>query len=399
MAKKTNSEELDLFYLKDSKSINKNKSKSKIKSSNSKKVNKIKTKKVNKSKLNKDNKNTPSKNKFDFDNEIIIGVTKIPEKNQKVKNNKSLKNKKIVKKNKIRKEEKLEKQISRKINIEDEKNNIRNNKNEINKRQKKRTQKKIKVTIPKTEEQIQKEIKLAKILKGVIIAIIVLTAIIVTMLSPLFNIKEVKVSGNSKISTDKIISLSNIQIGENTYRINTLSIKDKIKKNAYIEDVEIKRNLPSQIEIIIKERVATFMIEYINSYVYINNQGYMLEISNEKLELPILKGIKTSQSDIVEGKRLCNEDLEKLSTVLKIMEISEVNGINNLISQVNISNDNNYTLVMENEQKIVYLGDCSNLSTRILTLKAILERNQGIEGEIFIDKDLNTNYPVFRQKV
>lgn len=401
MQKKAKSEELDLFYLKDSKSKNKKKNQ---------------VKKVTKNKHTKSNKKnieTPSKNRFDFNDEIVIGVTKIPKEETKKK-----KTKKIVRKSKLNKkdEKKIDKKIDKKVktnqkvnttnatdirrtrNIKDELNSG-NNKIDQNRKSKKKVQKKIKVTIPKTQEQIEKEIRIVKILKVVIIIIILVTTIILTMLSPLFNIKEIKIVGNNKISAEQIISLSNILIGENTYRINKISVKNKIKENAYIESVEIKRNLPSQLEIKVEERVATFMIEYINSYVYINNQGYMLEISNEKLSIPILKGIKTSQNDIAEGKRLCNEDLEKLSMVLKIMEISNVNGIDNLISQINISDENNYTLTMEEGQKIVYLGDCSNLSTRILTLKAILEKNQGIEGEIFINKDLNTNYPVFRQKV
>lgn len=402
MQKKAKSEELDLFYLKDSKSKNKKKNQ---------------VKKVTKNKHTKSNKKnieTPSKNRFDFNDEIVIGVTKIPKEETKKK-----KTKKIVRKSKLNKkdEKKIDKKIDKKVktnqkvnttnatdirrtrNIKDENLNNENNKIDQNRKPKKKIQKKIKVTIPKTQEQIEKEIRIAKILKVVIIIIILLTTMILTMLSPLFNIKEIKVIGNNKISSEQIISLSNILIGENTYRINKISVKNKIKENAYIENVEIKRNLPSQLEIKVEERVSTFMIEYINSYVYINNQGYMLEISNEKLSIPILKGIKTSQNDIAEGKRLCNEDLEKLSMVLKIMEISNVNGIDNLITQINISDENNYTLTMEEGQKIVYLGDCSNLSTRILTLKAILEKNQGIEGEIFINKDLNTNYPVFRQKV
>ena len=41
----------------------------------------------------------------------------------------------------------------------------------------------------------------------------------------------------------------------------------------------------------------------------------------------------------------------------------------------------------------------SNLSKRMLNVKAIIEKEKGIEGEVFVDMDLNNSYPTFRQKV
>ena len=45
-----------------------------------------------------------------------------------------------------------------------------------------------------------------------------------------------------------------------------------------------------------------------NGYAYINNQGYILEVSQEKLDLPVIQGIKTSEEKIVAGNRLEKED-------------------------------------------------------------------------------------------
>ena len=54
------------------------------------------------------------------------------------------------------------------------------------------------------------------------------------------------------------------------------------------------------------------MLNFVNGYVYIDTQGYILEISEEKLELPIISGYKTREEKIVEGNRLEIEDLENL---------------------------------------------------------------------------------------
>ena len=46
-------------------------------------------------------------------------------------------------------------------------------------------------------------------------------------------------------------------------------------ENAYVEDVTIKRELPSTVIIEINERIPTYMLQYTDSYVFINNQGYL----------------------------------------------------------------------------------------------------------------------------
>ena len=159
-------------------------------------------------------------------------------------------------------------------------------------------------------------------------------------------------------------------------------VVQNIKEEAYVEDVQVVRQLPDRVQLIIKERVPTFMIEYANSYVYLNNQGYILEISEEKLNVPIIKSISTKEEDIKTGNRINNEDLEKLNSVLKIMETANGMAIGNFITYIDISNKQNYLVRMEEKKKTIYLGDDSNLSNKFLYAKAIIEKEDGIEGDI-----------------
>ena len=149
----------------------------------------------------------------------------------------------------------------------------------------------------------------------------------------------------------------------------------------------------------VTEREPSFMLEYGNGYVYINNQGYMLEISSIKKDLPILIGTSTSKEDYKDGNRLNEEDLTKLGTVIKIMRAAQANEIDKLITKIDISNSDNYTLYLETERKVAYLGDCSNLETRMLFLVGILDKEKENQGEIFINMNLNTDDAYFRESV
>ena len=56
-------------------------------------------------------------------------------------------------------------------------------------------------------------------------------------------------------------------------------------------------------------------------------------------------------------------------------------------------------MILESEDKTVYLGDCSDLSTQMLYIKKMIQREKNIEGEFFVNMDLNNANPVFREKV
>ena len=240
---------------------------------------------------------------------------------------------------------------------------------------------------------------LLKIIKWTILLMALAGAIMFFITTPLFNISDIQVTGNQKINSSVILSLSQVQTGENIYKYSKNQIKQNIKQNAYIDTVEIKRKLPSVIEISIVERTATYMLELENSYAYINNQGYILEISSQNIYLPIIKGFSTAKEDIIEGNRLCGEDLNKLEMVIKIMDCAINNEISELITTIDISDKSDYILVLETEGKKVYLGDASNITTRILYLKAILQKEKGIQGEVFINGNLTTDNVFFREKV
>lgn len=333
------------------------------------------SKKKNKKALKKDGQASNTKK---YNDEIIIGVTRYPEK--KVQNDTLPKNQK--KKNDKERKKRRNNQENR------EEYNVRVNNDKL-----------IKDNSEKKQNTYKVSKKKRRIIKIVCLLIILAGAVAFALLSPLFNVQTVEVIGNKQVSKEEIKSLSGIQLGENIFKISIVKTISSIKENAYINDVKIHRNIPSTIQIEVTEREPSYMLEYGNGYVYINNQGYMLEISSIKKELPIIEGVVTSKEEYKAGNRLEEEDLVKLSTVIKIMNSAETNNISSLITKIDISDKNNYTLYLDSENKKAYLGDCSNLETRMLFLAGIIEKEKGNTGEIFINMNLNTDDAYFRESV
>ena len=314
-----------------------------------------------KEKHKKKNKKTKKKKQksdnevINLDNEIIIGMT-LKEEPKKTKK------KKEQPKTKIKKTKK--------------------NTNKIQKTKKR----------PKTKK---KNIKL-KIVKWIFLLALLATAIILFLLSSVFNITYIVVENNKKISEQEIVNLSGLVKNENMFKTTNKKIKEGIKQNPYIEDVVITRELSGKVKLKVIERTPTYMIKFANGYAYINNQGYILEISEEALQLPIITGFKTSSEEIKAGNRLVVDDLKELENVIKIMETAKNTSIADIITEIDISNSNNYKLVIASEGKTVQFGDLNNINVKILKIEYILEQEKGREGEIYFQ---NTEKAVFREKV
>lgn len=234
--------------------------------------------------------------------------------------------------------------------------------------------------------------------KVIITIIIMIVAIVLIFASGAFNVSEIIVEGNSSISDEQIISFSGIEIETNLFAISKKDVVNKLKENSYIDDVEIKRNLPNKIKIIVDERQAEYVLQLANSYVYIDTHGHVLQISNNKPNVPIILGFTTDLSNIKENDTLDDTDLKKMNMIIKIMDTARNNDIANLITKIDVSNEKNYTIYLETQGKVAYLGDGQELNTRFLYIKSILKKQEGKNGEIFVNVDLNSEYVYFREE-
>ena len=324
-------------------------------------------------------------NLYKFDNQDYDSIN--IEQQEKINKKKAKEREKRIKQRKAKQKSQFDFDTETVIGITN-----KNNKNKQPNVQRRMTKKQAKIE--------RKKKKLKKIIKLITLFLLIIGGFVFALVSPIFNIKEIQVSNNNQIATETIISLSQLQLGQNLFRFNKNKIEKEIKTNPYIESVTIKRKIPSKIEISVKERNRNYNVEFLNGYAYINNQGYILEISDQKLDLPTIQGISTDAEQIVEGNRLNTEDLEKIETVIQIMNICKNYELDQKVSAIDITNKNNYIIYMNEEKKIINLGDESNLSTKMLYVPTILKENEGKEGTIYVNGDINNNFkPRFKEKV
>lgn len=264
------------------------------------------------------------------------------------------------------------------------------NKNKIRKEQEQRkrfTQEERKRK--KRKKRIQFFVKIFLLL-GIIIG-----GVTFAMISPIFSIKEVQVLNNEKVSSETIISLSELKTEENIFRFQASKVMSKIKENAYIENVKVHRKIPDIVQIEVIEREHNYSVDYLGKYAYINTQGYILEIAQDNKQKIVLQGIQSPEEQVVVGNRLNYEDLEKLEDVIKIMNAAKEYKLDNKITTIDIHDKNEYSIYLEEEGKKAFLGNHTNLSNKMLYVNAIIEEERGKSGEIFANGDLNHKFRVY----
>ena len=321
-------------------------------------------------KKEKGNKKNKQDTKYNAENEIIIGVTTKP-------------------KEKVR----VEKRTTTRTNVKSSKNKS-TNKNSVKKR-KLYKNKKTNFDTKTNKNELLKEKQIRKLnIKKVIVSIsfvlfIAICGTIYYLTTPVFNVSSIVVCGNKKNSIDIYISLSGININEtNIFSFTNNSIEKNIKEDPYVENVRLVKKFPNVVELHITERTVDYQISYLNSYIYLNNQGYILEITEEDKGILKIEGLISTEENIKVGQRLSNEELLKLDTILKVTNYIKYNNVESKLTKVIATDVSNYILEFAKESKIAYIGNSSSITEKMTAVAKILQAEKENEGKIYANEEL-----------
>ena len=249
--------------------------------------------------------------------------------------------------------------------------------------------------INKQKEMEKKRRKKRKATLIVTLLILVIGGISAYLLtSPSFNIQEISIKGNQLISNQKIIQLAEIKVGDNIFSKLGIVTKVKLKQNGYIEDAQINKIYPNKVEIEIIERKRQFQIKAESEgYIYIDEQGYVLEYAVDKLEIPTIIGMDITQADVGTLHRLDENDLDKMENILQIREECRNIEIADKITLIQVNDE--YIISLENDGITINLGDATNLKNRMYYVNAILKQEAGNRGTIYVNGNFNEGFSAY----
>lgn len=221
--------------------------------------------------------------------------------------------------------------------------------------------------------------------KNMYIFLSILVLFLLIMLSPLFNIKTVNVSGNRDIDTNEILRQINLT-GDNgnIFTYNSSKYEKILSENAYFESVKIKKSFPNTINVTIDERIVSFYILYSNNtYLYMDNNGVVVDTKQfVSYNHPIIKGLMFDNFTI--GKPLVVTNEEALIEAKNIVKTINRYDTYNTPVVIDVKNTNNIHIYVKNIN--IVFGNAQNIDLKVRrSIGAISAIDDDLKGYLYVD--------------
>lgn len=187
-----------------------------------------------------------------------------------------------------------------------------------------------------------------------LIAFIVLVIFIILSVTVFFNVETAEVVGSSIYSADEIISASGIKGGDNMVRKNMSKVENAITSElVYIETAEIKRKLPSTLEIEITPCIETASLETEEGFMIVSESGKILKFSEEPAEDTLVFYGTEPAEGMQTGMTFASEDEDKTEVIFELMSRAE-SGFASKITSFDVSDHYNISCVYEDRITIEF---------------------------------------------
>ena len=221
----------------------------------------------------------------------------------------------------------------------------------------------------------------------------IISSAYIIIYSEVFNLKEIKVSGNQQMTEAEIIELSGLRLGENLLQIDKKTSENMITQGVLIKSAEIKRKLPNIIEVYVLERQEAVFITGTNQAFILDFEGIPLKTAElGESNLPMIKLDGELTLKLGEMATIYDSDINVL-TLIELLYYVKINGFD-YVDYIDIRDDSVYSTTTYGT--LIKLDYSSNMKYQILFTKEIIsdriKNNQDVMGLIDFTKGENPVY-------
>ncbi len=221
-------------------------------------------------------------------------------------------------------------------------------------------------------------------LSGCLLVIIVMLSIyIFATTSKRFNLRQVAFYGYKKLNPKQLEKVIRQDFPANILRLDLRRLKERLQKETWVRQVEIRRILPSDLIIYVQERIPSVILEMNGELMVADRDGTVLdkyEPRYGKLDMPVFKGVLGEDP---ENYRMYQEENTARISRALIM-LSEIESgcpayVRN-ISEVDISDRNNLKILLVDDTTEIYLGE-KDYRKRFCTLMSNLSQYRELKNK------------------
>ncbi len=207
--------------------------------------------------------------------------------------------------------------------------------------------------------------------KGLLFFALLFLAAMGVMFSPLFAIDTITITGLNHFSEADICRICDVEQGQNLFSFRAKKALDALQKESYVASATIKKQFPNTVLIDVTERKVRGYIPYMGSYLYIDENCRVLDISGSFTQpLPVVKGLVFDQFTL--GEVIQTENPEALDVVVRIAQAMTKYEMLDMVVELDVSDTSNIKAYVNKVE--VNLGTISDYDTKVRTMCEIVKQ-------------------------
>lgn len=207
-----------------------------------------------------------------------------------------------------------------------------------------------------------------------IAVVFIIMALIFLSLTVFFNIKKIDIKGTDLYTDEQIIQIAGLSDNDNLFRIDTDQMKSDILSSfPYLEDITIKRKLPSTLQFTAVQAVPMANIQNKDgTFCVISTTGRIVEtgVLDKKADLVTVEGMDLKVKDL--GKTY--EDKDSMKTTILGQILSEINTLGmSSMNTIDLSDRTNIKMTYDGRLDIE-VGSSVDLAFKIRYVEAVIQK-------------------------
>ncbi len=209
--------------------------------------------------------------------------------------------------------------------------------------------------------------------------------------SPKFNLTQIDIEGNHKVSEKEILEKAQMELGTNVFRMDLRKIKEQIREDERIKEVWVKRKFPDRVLIEVEEKKPALWVNLPDGLYGLSGKQEIIPLEEEDLDrdLPIVTGLTSfsvfgnKDQSVMLYKRCPNQKVKLALDFCKAVWGEDFDFME-IISEISLCDPTNLTLYLIPHGTQVNMGK-GNLKKKVKRLKAILSQEERAEHLACID--------------
>ncbi len=218
--------------------------------------------------------------------------------------------------------------------------------------------------------------KVFRTINYILLALVLCFIFVAVCMAIFLKIEKIEVKGNERYTKEQILDVSGIEVGQNLYAINKKTARSYITTEyPYINEVVIRRNLPSTLVFKISEEAPKYYTEICGEYFVLSETLRILERTYENPcteENPLILLLMNDVKSVVVGEEIEFDKELTFEYINNFIQSINAHEAADSITEIDLSRKYNIYVNYQNRFRI-YLGDSTETEMKLKFAKLMID--------------------------